>query len=115
MEKINLNEIKALQFIKEGLMLIGFPENVEVCSYIGDQDRPCYYANYEKIYNDEIVKHIKPLRVKDVVDLMKFAMEINGYEIEGIDIRVRDETVAYSVKTNIVTYADGPKKNKRRR
>ena len=42
-------------------------------------------------------------------------MMINGYDLGGIDIRVRNEAVCYSIHTNIATYGDGPRKNKRRR
>ena len=49
------------------------------------------------------------------IDLMKFALEVNGYDIEGIDIRVRDEEICYSIETNIVSYDKGYSKRKRRR
>lgn len=113
MEKIKLNAFKAHNFVKEGLILIGFPENIEVCSFIGDEDRPIYYATYEKFNNGKVEKHIKPLRIKDFVDLMEFAMSIGGYDIKGIEIKVRDESIDYYVMTNIVSY-DNPTKRKRR-
>ena len=114
MEKMNLSEVKVFNFVKEGLMLIGYPENTEIHSYVGDDDRPVFYATYEKEKDGQVNKHIKPLRVRDFVDLMTFAMNIGGYDIEGIDIRVRDEEICYSIRTNIVTYGDGPRKNRRR-
>ena len=62
-----------------------------------------------------MTKHIKRLTVGNFVDLMKFALEVNGYDIEGIDIRVRDEEICYSIETNIVSYDKGYSKRKRRR
>lgn len=115
MEKMNISEAQVFRYVKEGLTLIGYPENVEIFSYVGDEDRPMFYATYEKNKNGVLEKHIKPLRVKDFVDLMNFGMSFNGFEIGGIDIRVRDDSVCYSVHTNIVTYGDVPRKNKRRR
>ena len=115
MEKMNLSEAQVFRFVKEGLLLIGFPNNIDICSYVGDGEKPMYYATYEKEVNGKVDKHIKPLRVRDFVDLMNFAMSVNGYDIDGIDIRVRDDEICYSVRVNIATYGDGPKMNKRRR
>ena len=42
-------------------------------------------------------------------------MEMNGDDIKGIDIRVRNNEICYSIETNIVTYGNGHGKNKRRR
>ncbi len=114
MENMNISEEKAFRFACEGLTLIGYPNNIEMHSYVGDDNRPCYYATYEKDYKGTMIKHIKRLSVGNFVDLMRFAMEINGYDILGIDIRVRDESLCYSVKTNIVSYG-GHGKHKRRR
>lgn len=115
MEKMNISEVQVFRYVKDGLTMIGYPDNIELFSYVGDEDRPMFYATYEKNVNGRVDKHIKPLRVKDFVDLMNFGMMINGYDLGGIDIRVRDEAVCYSVHTNIATYGDGPRKNKRRR
>ena len=73
-------------------------------SYVVDRDTPCYYATYEKDYKGTMTKHIKRLSIGNVVDLMKFALEVNGYDIQGIDIGVRDEEICYSIQTNIVSY-----------
>ena len=114
MEKMNISEVKVFHYVAEGLMLIGYPENIELHSYVGDGDRPMFYATYEKDYKGTMTKHIKRLTVGNFVDLMKFVMEINGYDIEGIDIRVREEEICYSIRTNIVSYG-GHGKHKRRR
>ncbi len=114
MEKMNLSQDKVFGFVKEAFTLIGYPENIEIYGYVGDGDKPVFYANYERNIDGEVQKHIKPLPVKDFVSLMQFAMLINGYDIEGIDIRVRDEEICYSVRTNIASY-DSRGKNKRRR
>lgn len=115
MEKMNIGEAKAFNFVKEALVFIGFPDNIEISSFIGDEDKPMYMAKYERMVDGEAEKHIKILRIKDIVDLMTLSMTFNGYDIEGIDIRVRDDKIYYFVRANIVTYGDGPKKNKRRR
>ena len=115
MEKMNISEFHVFKYVKEGFVVIGYPDNIEIFSYVGDGDKPMFYATYEKEINGRVDKHIKPLRIKDIVYLMKTGMSINGYDIESIDIRVRDEVICYSVYANIATYGDGPKKNKRRR
>ena len=114
MEKMNLSEGKVFQYVAEGLQLIGYPEGIELHSYVGDEEKPMFYATYEKEYKGSMVPHIKRLSVGNFVDLMKFALEVNGFDIEGIDIRVRDENICYSINTNIVSYG-GYGKHKRRR
>ena len=115
MEKMNLSEVRVFQFVSEGLYLIGFPKDIEMHSYVRDGDRPMFYATYEKDYKGTMTKHIKRLSISNVVDLMKFALEVNGYDIQGIDIRVRDDEICYSIQTNIVSYGSGHGKHKRRR
>ena len=46
MEKMNLSEVRVFQFVSEGLYLIGFPKDIEMHSYVGDGDRPMFYATY---------------------------------------------------------------------
>lgn len=113
MEKMNISEDRVFKFVKEGLMLINFPDNLEIHSYVGD-GKPVFYATYEKEVDGRVDKHIKPLRVRDFVDLMSFSMILSGYDIDGVDIRIRDDEICYSINVNIATYGDGPKKNKRR-
>ena len=115
MEKMNISEVQVFRYVKEGLTMIGYPDNIELFSYVGDEDKPMFYATYEKDYKGTMTKHIKRLSVGNFLDLMKFAMEINGFDIEGMDIRVRDEQICYSIETNIATYGKGHGKHKRRR
>ena len=48
MEKISINEFKIMELAKKGLVDIGFPENIEISSYVGDDDTPVYYATYKR-------------------------------------------------------------------
>lgn len=102
MEKINVSEAKVLDFAKKGLIDIGYPENIEVTSYIGDDSSVIYWANYCVEGLDE--KHLKPLRVSDIVMLVQHAMVMEGYDAPELTIRVRNDKVCYSVLTNIATY-----------
>lgn len=113
MEKIRINDFKIIELAKKGLVDIGYPENIEISSYVGDDDTPVYYATYE--IEDISEKHIKPLRVKDIIMLVKHAMEMEGYDSPNLDIRVRDGQIHYSVVANIVTYGTGKGHSKRRR
>ena len=115
MERMNINEAKVFQYVAEGLYLIGYPKDIEIHSYVGDEQRPCYYAIYEKDYKGTSFKHIKRLTVGNFLTLMKFAMEMNGFDIERIHIRERNEQICYSIETNIATYGNGHGKHKRRR
>ena len=81
---MNVSEVKVFQYVAEGLYLIGYPKDIEIHSYVGDGDRPMYYATYEKDYKGTMTKHIKRLSISNVVDLMKFDLEVNGYDIQGI-------------------------------
>ena len=114
MEKMNINEVKVFQYVAEGLYLIGYPKDIEIHSYVGDGDKPVYYATYEKDYKGTMTKHIKRLSRGNIVDLMRFGMEVNGFDIEDIEIRVRDEEICYSVYTNIATYGEYGKHKRRR-
>ncbi len=114
MEKMNINEEKVFQYVAESLQLMSYPQELELHSYVGDNERPMYYATYEKEYKGSMVKHIKRLSVGNIVDLMKFAMEVHGYDVDGIDIRVRDNEICYSLLVNIVSYG-GYGKHKRRK
>lgn len=114
MEKMNINEEKVFQYVSESLQLMSYPHELELHSYVGDNERPMYYATYEKEYKGSMVKHIKRLSVGNIVDLMKFAMEVHGYDVDGIDIRVRDNEICYSLLVNIVSYG-GYGKHKRRK
>ena len=62
MEKMNLSEARVFHFVSEGLHLIGYPKDIEMHSYVGDGDTPCYYATYEKDYKGTMTKHIKSYR-----------------------------------------------------
>ena len=115
MEKMNVSEAKVFQYVADGLQLIGYPQEIELHSYVGDGDKPMFYATYEKAHKGIMTKHIKRLTVGDFVKLMRFSMEVNGFDIAGIDIRVRDEEICYSIQTNIVSYGSGYGKHKRRR
>ena len=112
MEKISINEFKIMELAKKGLVDIGFPENIEISSYVGDDDTPVYYATYE--IEDIKEKHIKPLKVSDIIKLVKYSMEMEGYDSPELNIRVRDGQIHYSVEANIVTYGNGKGRNKRR-
>ena len=115
MEKIHISEFKILNYAKKGLIDIGYPDNIEVTSYIGDNDTVMYYAEYEANSLIELGKkdkHLKPLSISDIVKLVQYAMELEGYETPELSIRVRDEKVCYSVMATIATY--GNKKGKGR-
>ena len=111
MEHTNISEFKILEFAKQGLVDLGYPSNIEIHSS-AREGNPHYYATYTMEDYDE--KHIKPLRVKDIIQLVKYSMEIQGYDSVVLNIRVRDEEICYSVETNIVTYG-GKGRSKRRR
>ena len=111
MEHMNISDFKILEFAKQGLVDLGYPSNIEIHSS-AREGNPHYYATYTMEDYDE--KHIKPLRVKDIIQLVKYSMEIQGYDSVVLNIRVRDEEICYFVETNIVTYG-GKGRSKRRR
>ena len=112
MEHMNISEVKIFEFAKQGLVDLGYPSNIEIHSS-AREGNPHYYATYVVESLDE--KHIKPLRVKDIIELVKYSMELQGYDSVALNIRVRDEQICYSVETNIVTYGNGKGRSKRRR
>lgn len=111
MEHMNISEFKILEFAKQGLVDIGYPSNIEIHSS-AREGNPHYYATYVVEALDE--KHIKPLRVKDIIELVKYSMELQGYDSVALNIRVRDEQICYSVETNIVTYGSKGRSKRRR-
>ena len=112
MEHMNISEVKVMDFAKKGLVDLGYPENIEIHSYVGDGN-PYYYATYTMEDYDE--KHIKPLRVKDIIELVKYSMEVQGYDSVKIHVSVRDDAICYSAEANIVTYGNSKGRNKRRK
>lgn len=114
METIKFSEERTHGFVKEGLMLIGFPDTLKIERFIGDNDIVYYFVYYESEIKGKMCKRIKPLTKRNYIDLMKFALQINGYDVPFVDIKVRDASVSYIVSTNIATYGDGPHKRKRR-
>jgi hypothetical protein len=111
MEHMNISEVKIMEFAKKGFVDLGYPENIEIHSSVADGN-PHYYATYTIEEYGE--KHIKPLRTKDIIQLVKYSMEMEGYDSPELNIRVRDGQVCYSVMANIVTYGNGKGRNKRR-
>ena len=113
MEHKNISEVKIMEFVKKGFVDLGYPENIEIHSSVADGN-PHYYATYTIEEYGE--KHIKPLRTKDIIQLVKYSMEIEGYDSVVIDVRVRNEQICYLVETNIVTYGNkGRGRSKRRK
>lgn len=110
MEKMNLSEYKILEFAKKALVYLGYPDNIEIIAAVRSG-----FACYEAYYEIEEVKqkHIKPLKINDIVKLVKYGMEINGYDDVSLNIKVRDNKICYSVETTLVTY--GGKGSKKRR
>lgn len=114
MEMIKLNSWKAENFIKKGLSLICFPEDVEILSYVGDGNKAYFQIQYEKERNGIMEKHIRVLPRRDVVGLMMLAMILDGYDVESISIKTRKNEIYYEVSTSMVSYGDGSMKHKRR-
>ena len=78
MEKMNVSEAKVFQYVADGLQLIGYPQEIELHSYVGDGDRPCYYATYEKDYKGTMTKHIKRLSVGNFLDCLGNSINVTG-------------------------------------
>lgn len=110
MEKIRVNEEQVFNYVRRGLNIIGYPYDMEISCNVGN-DSAVYFANYTDDQND---RHIKPLKVSDIITLVKLAMEDCGYDAPKLDIRVNDGEVHYSVYANIVTYGNKGSGKRRR-
>lgn len=104
MEKLKINYFKADSFVKKGLIFIGYPENIEIISYFGDEGKVCYQAYYEKIYNGETSKYVMPLSRKNYIDLMKLAMSLSGYTVNNINIKNNEDSIYYEAFVDIVSF-----------
>ena len=111
MEKVRFTEEKVISYIKEGLILCNFPDNLQIKSYILDNDTPIFNVYYEQKY-----KMLKILKVKDVINLMNFVFQRKGTEmdIKYIDIHARDGKINCDITMNLATYGVSRKKKRRR-
>lgn len=114
MEKENMQSYRADSFVKKGLVLLGYPEELEICTYIGDDERPFYHVYYMGEMKGQLYKRIKPLRLKDYLDLLQLAMILDGYDVQNIWARVRDEKVIYECHFHVAEFGGMGKKKKRR-
>ena len=112
MRNFNIGEFQVMKMVKRSLVDIGYPDNIEVTSYVGDNDSISYYAIYQCVSNDE--KHIKPLRVKDIFELVNYAMELDGNESLNLNVGVKDGSIVYYVKDAMDTYHNKGKNRRRK-
>ena len=114
MERIELSEEKVFEYVIEALSLMGYPEEIDMHSYIGDNGKPCYYFIYEEIYHGENYKRIKRLKAGTFANVLKYALETKGFNIENIEINSIDEKLCYSVDVNVINHGEDGKHNRRR-
>ncbi len=111
MEKIKLNQEQAESYVKEALILIGYPEELNIITYINHEGKPRYEVYYER----DSEKHIKPLHRRDIINLIILGMSLNGYAIDSVYIKIKDEEIIYEISTEIVVHEKEYSRNRRRK
>ena len=100
MVKISISETQIMKLLKQGLVLLGYPDGIEVQRYITDNNKPRYYFYY---LDDCGNNYIKTFGIKDTVNILQNMMIINRCEKSDFDISVKDGNVNYFVKMNTIT------------
>lgn len=115
MEKINIDIDQTYLFVKDALVLIGYPENLEIITYIDDEGMPGYHLLYEKEYQGRLDKHLTKLSKRDFIGLMMLGMSIKGYQVEAIYIDTYENKLKCNAYVDVVSYGINPKRNRRRK
>ena len=112
MRNFNIGEFQVMKMVKRSLVDIGYPDNIEVISYVGDNDSISYYATYQSESINE--RHIKPLRVKDIFELVNYAMAREGNETLNLNVGVKEGSIFYYVKDAMDTYHNKGRSKRRK-
>lgn len=115
MEKLNINEIDAERYIKEGLNLIGIYDISKIISYLNDEGKIKYEIYYEKEFRGIKEKHIKPLCKKDIVAILFLGLSSLGYMVDSVNIEAIDDVIHYSALVNIAQFENSFKRSRRKK
>ena len=93
--KIHIGEMQVMKLLSDGLVLIGYPDNLKIHCHISDNNRPRYYF----VYSDDCgTKYLKTFGVKEAINIIQNMMWVNRCEKTDIGIDVNNGNVSYFVK-----------------
>lgn len=111
MEKI-IGEQQAFLLIKEGLWLKGYPRNIEIKSYVLD-DNVEFYAYYLEEVDGVELKMLTVLSKMDAIRLMKEALEHREVSENFITISLKEERINYEASLSLQNNKTRIRKRKR--
>lgn len=115
MEKERINLAKANEFVRSALIFIGYPENIKVNVYQGDEDYTVYEASYEEIVEGNKQPFLLSLSKKNYFDMLKYGMELKGFDVTYIEQRpANNKGIYFNVGFNVAYVGNTRKKSKRR-
>lgn len=115
MEKERINLCKANDFVRNALIFIGYPENIEVNVYQNEEERTIYEASYEQNIKGNKQPFLLPLSTRNYFDMLKYGMELKGYEVSFVSQKpANNKGIYFDVSLNVASYGNTRKKSKRR-
>lgn len=115
MEKERINLGKANDFVRNALVFIGYPENIEISVYQRDDGHTIYEARYEKMIVGKNEKFLLPLSTKNYFEMLKYGMELKGFDVTYVDQKTSNNNdIYFSVGFNIASFGGYEKKHKRK-
>lgn len=116
MEKERINLGRANDFVRDALIFIGYPENIEVNVYQNDEKYTVYEASYEEMIEGIKQPFLLPLSTKNYFDMLKYGMELKGFEVAYVDQRpANNKGIYFDVSLNVASFGRNTRKKGKRR
>lgn len=116
MEKERINLWKANDFVRNALIFIGYPENIEVNVYQNDEEHIVYEASYEKKIKGNKQPFLLPLSTRNYFDMLKYGMELKGFDVAYVDQRpANNKGIYFNVGFNVASFGGNTRKKSKRR
>ena len=100
MVKIYISEIQVMKLLNQGLVLLGYPDDIEVHCHVANNNKPHYYFNYTDDCGNQ---YLKNFGTRDAINIIQNMMMINRCEKCDIGVEVNNRNVSYFVKMNTIT------------
>lgn len=104
MEKMRLSQKSAGAYVTKALIFIGYPDNIRVITKFRQDGCIFYDAIYQVFHNGKMVDVLMPLSDYNYQKMLKYGLELSGYDIVFLNQRMKNETITYTLGYKISTY-----------